>query len=185
VTQFVTRHYGAPRIPRDSSAHKRLRRRALACFGRLVPRLPERGVRSDGVPSRRATTIDRTEPMYTPCLLLAALIISAFPPSAHQQRGAAPTGGVTIVERLRSEFLSVLVNEAGAAEDVSLPAGRFNPYLTRVRGARAAYAESSAEVYSATRAIEKPDGLPSPQPTFRRGSSCWWLWLLFGNQLCW
>jgi hypothetical protein len=123
--------------------------------------------------------------MYTHCLLLVALILSAFPPAAQPQRGAAPMGGVTIVERLRSELLSVVDNEAGAAEDVSLPAGRFNPYLTRLGGARAAYAESSAEMYSPTRAIEKPDGLPGPQSTFRRGSSCWWLWLLFGNELCW
>ncbi len=123
--------------------------------------------------------------MYTQCLLLAALIFSSFSPSAQQQRGAAPASGVTIVERLRSEFLRALVNEAGEAEDVSLPAGRFNPYLTRVGGARAAYAESSAEVYSAKRAIEKPDGLASPHPTFPCGSSWSWLWLFSGNELCW
>ena len=117
--------------------------------------------------------------MYTPCLLLVALIFSANPPDAQQQLGSPPKSGVTIVERLRSEFLSVLVNEAGAVEDVSLPAGSLKPYLTR------AGSESSADVYSATRAIEKPDGLPGTRSTFRRGSSCWWLWLLFGNELCW
>jgi hypothetical protein len=123
--------------------------------------------------------------MYAQYLLLAALIVSTFSPSAQHQRGATATSGGTIVERLGSEFLSVLVNEAGAAEDVSLPARRFNPYLTRSGGAPSAATESSAEVYSARRAIETPDGLPSPQPAFRRGSMCWWLWLLFGNELCW
>ena len=122
--------------------------------------------------------------MYTECLLLAALIFSAFPMST-QERGATSTSGVTIVERVRSELLRVLDSEALAAEDVSLPAGRFGPYLTRMGAARAAYAESSAEGYSAKRAVEKPDGLPGARPNFRRGSSCWWLWVLFGNELCW
>jgi hypothetical protein len=121
--------------------------------------------------------------MYTHCLLLVALILSAFPPAAQHQRGAASTHGVTIVERLRSEILIALDNEAGAAEDVSLPAGRFNPSLTRLRGARVAYAESSSDLYSAKRAIEKPDGLPGPQPTLRHGS-CSWLWLLTGIDIC-
>jgi len=123
--------------------------------------------------------------VYTHCLLLAVLIFSAFPPSAQHQRGAAPTSGVMIVERLRSELLAVLNIEAGAAEDVSLPAGRFNPYLTRVGGARASYAGSGGGGYSAKRAIEEPDGLPRPQPALRRGSSCWWLWLLSGIDVCW
>jgi hypothetical protein len=93
--------------------------------------------------------------MYTPCLLLVALILSAFPPAAQQQRGAAPMSGVTIVERLRSELLSVLDNEAGG------------------------------HLYSAKRAIEKPDGLPGPQPSLRHASSgCWWLWLLSGTDVC-
>jgi hypothetical protein len=117
--------------------------------------------------------------MYAHCLLLAALIFSAFPP------GAAPESDVTIVERLRSEFRSVLGNKAGAAEDAIRPAGHFDFYLTRAGGARAAYAESSGEVDSATLAMEKPDGLPGPRPTYRRGSSCWWLWLLFGIDVCW
>lgn len=116
--------------------------------------------------------------MYTPCLLLFSLILSAFSPITQQHRGAAPMRGVTIVERLRSELLSVLDNEALAAEDVSLSAGSLTPYLTRVG------AESSAQVYSATRAIEKPDGVPAPRSTLRRGSSCWWLWVLFGDELC-
>ena len=123
--------------------------------------------------------------MYIHCLLLAALILSAFPPAAEQPRRVAPMRGVTIVERLRSELLRVLDNEAGAAEDVNPPAGRFTPYLTRVGGAGAADVESSDEVYSAKHAIETPDGLPGPRPTLRRGSACWWLWLLSGIEVCW
>ena len=107
-------------------------------------------------------------------LLLVTLIVSAFPPSAPQRRGAAPTGGVTIVERLRSELLSALGSEAGAAPDVRLSAQRSNPVLT----------PASDHVYAATHGIENLDGLPDLRPTLRRGSSCWWLWLLFGVDAC-
>jgi hypothetical protein len=134
-------------------------------------------------PSRRATTTDWTETMYTQCLFLVALIVSAFASSAREP-GAAPTRGVTIVERLRSEFLSVLDTKAVAGEDVSLPARRSDEYLTPVSGAPDTHAESSAEAYSAARATEKPDGLLGSRSTFRRGSTCWWLWVLFGNELC-
>jgi hypothetical protein len=160
-----------------------MQQRGLACFGRLVPRLPERGLRTDGVSvaTRYHHRLDGT--MYPQCLLLVALILSAFPSSA-QERGATPTRGLTIVERLRSEFLSVLDNEAAAGKDVSLPARRLGQYLTPVTGAPAANAESSAERYSAERASEMPGGLPGSRPTFRRGSTCWWLWVLFGNELC-
>ena len=99
----------------------------------------------------------------------------------------ADLSGVTSLENLRSGvFLGVLDNEAGAAEDVSLPTGRYNLYLTQVGGTWAAYAESGGKVYPAKRAIEKPDGPPGQQPTFRRGSGCWWLWLIFtGIEVCW
>jgi len=99
----------------------------------------------------------------------------------------ADLSGVTSLEKLRSGvFLGVLDNEAGTAEDVSLPTGRFNLYLTQVGGTWAAYAESGGKVYPAKRAIEKPDGPPGQQPTFRRGSGCWWLWLIFtGIEVCW
>ena len=124
--------------------------------------------------------------MYTHCLLLAALIVSAFSPSAHPQRDVAPTSGVTIVERVRSELREMLDTNTGTAEDVSLPAGRFNLYLMQVGGSWAAYAESGGKVYPAKRAIEKPDGPPGQQPTLRRGSGCWWLWLIFtGIEVCW
>ena len=99
--------------------------------------------------------------MYPHFLLLAALIFSAFSPSAHPQRDVARTSGVTIVERLRSELLDILDNETGPAEDVTLRSGRFSPSLARLRG------------------------LPGPQPTVRRGSACWWLWLLSGTEVCW
>jgi len=162
-------------MPRHPSGRKRMQQRGLACFGRLVPRLPERGLRTDGVSvaTRYHHRLDGT--MYPQCLLLVALILSAFPSSA-QERGATPTRG--------SEFLSVLDNEAAAGKDVSLPARRLGQYLTPVTGAPAANAESSAERYSAERASEMPGGLPGSRPTFRRGSTCWWLWVLFGNELC-
>ena len=121
--------------------------------------------------------------MYPQCLLLVALILSAFPSSA-QECAAGPTRGVTIVERLRSEFLSVLDSKAAAGENVSLPARRFHQDLTPAGGAPATYAESSGEAYSAQQAIEKPVGLLGSRPMFRRGSTCWWLWVLFGNELC-
>lgn len=120
--------------------------------------------------------------MYAQCLLLVTLIVSAFP-SSTWERDAAPTRGATIVERLRSELLSVLDKEAAAAEDVSLPARPINPYLTPAGGTGVASAESS-DAFSAERAIERPDVLLGARPTFRRGSACWWLWVLFGNELC-
>jgi hypothetical protein len=99
----------------------------------------------------------------------------------------ADMSGVTSLEHLRSGvFLGVLDNDAGAAEDVSLPKGRFNLYLTQMSGAWTAYAESGGKVYPAKRAIEKPNGPPGQQPTFSRGSGCWWLWLIFtGIEVCW
>jgi hypothetical protein len=98
--------------------------------------------------------------MYTHCLLLATLIFSAFSPSAHPQRDVARTSDVTIVERLRSELREMLYTETRTTEDVSLPGRRLTPSLTRVAG------------------------LPLPQPTFRRGSACWWLWVLSGVEVC-
>ena len=98
--------------------------------------------------------------MYTHCLLLAALIFSALSPSAHPQRDVARTRDVTIVERLRSELRDMLDTETGAAADVSLPERRVHPSLTRVGRLR------------------------GPQPTFRRGSACWWLWVLSGVEVC-
>jgi len=122
--------------------------------------------------------------MCTQCLvILAALIFSTFPMST-RERGATPTSSVTFVERLRSELLRVLDTEALGAEDVSLPARRVGSDLTRARAAQTAYADSRAEAYPTERAVENPDGLRRLRPNFRRGSSCWWLWLLFGNELC-
>jgi hypothetical protein len=122
--------------------------------------------------------------MYTQCLLLATLIFSAFSHSAQQHGGAAPARGVTIVERLRSELLSVLDTGAAAGEDSSLPARRFGPNRTPASGAPVTWASSLASAYTAERAIEKPGVLVGSRSTFRRGSTCWWLWVLFGNELC-
>jgi hypothetical protein len=105
--------------------------------------------------------------MFTHCLLLAALIFSGYPRSAERQQGAAPTSDVTIVDRLRSELLSVLDKEAVPAGDVRVPRGPV-AYLTRSSDARPVSA----------------NGLSAPQPTFRRGSPCWWIWLVFGISVC-
>ena len=99
----------------------------------------------------------------------------------------ADLSGVTSLDRLKSGvFLGVLDNEAGVAEDVSLPTGRFNLYLAQVGGTWAAYAESGGKIYPAKRTSEKPDGPSDKQPKFSRGSGCWWLWLIFtGIEVCW
>jgi hypothetical protein len=101
--------------------------------------------------------------MFARRLLLTAMLFPVFTLSAQQQGVAAPS----------------------AAEDVSLPPGRFNLYLTQVGGAWTAYAESGGRVYPAKRSIETPDGPPGQQPRFSRGSGCWWLWLITGIQVCW
>jgi hypothetical protein len=83
-------------------------------------------------------------------------------------------------------FLGVLDNEAGATEDVSLPPGRFNLYLSQSDGQWQAHAEQNGKIYKAKRAIEKPDTPQGMDPTFNRGSGCWWLWLIFtGINVCW
>ena len=99
----------------------------------------------------------------------------------------ADYSGIKSMEQLRAGvFLGVLDNEAGAAEDVSLPTGRFNLYLTQSNGVLVAYAEQGGKVYPAKRTIQKPEGPPNNQPQFRRGSGCWWLWLIFtGIEVCW
>ena len=83
-------------------------------------------------------------------------------------------------------FLGVLDNEAGTSEDVSLPPGRFNLYLNQAGGQWQAYAEQGGKIYKAKRAIERPDTPANMDPTFNRGSGCWWLWLIFtGINVCW
>lgn len=122
--------------------------------------------------------------MSTQWLLLAALIVSALRPATSHDRQAVPTRRVTIVERVRSEFLSVLIGEPGAAEDVTLPAAMRDPDLTRVDSAPATDRSSHADGLSATRTIEEAGGLRRPHSRFPRGGMCWWLWLLFGAELC-
>lgn len=83
-------------------------------------------------------------------------------------------------------FLGVLDNEAGATEDVSLPPGKFNLYLSQSSAGWEAYAEQNGRLYKAKRAIERPDTPSKMEPTFNRGSGCWWLWLIFtGINVCW
>jgi len=83
-------------------------------------------------------------------------------------------------------FLGTLENEAGASEDVSLPPGRFNLYLSQAGGQWQAYAEQNGKIYKAKRAVERPDTPAKMEPTFNRGSGCWWLWLIFtGINVCW
>jgi len=83
-------------------------------------------------------------------------------------------------------FLGVLDNEAGTAEDVSLPPGKFNLYLSQGSSGWEAYAEQNGRLYKAKRAIERPDTPSRMEPTFNRGSGCWWLWLIFtGINVCW
>jgi hypothetical protein len=95
----------------------------------------------------------------------------------------ADLSGVSSLERLRSGvFLGVRDNDAGAAENASLPAGRVNLFMTQVGGAWTPYAESGGRVYAATRAIESPHGPPGQ--TFPRGSGCWWLWLITRIEVC-
>jgi hypothetical protein len=83
-------------------------------------------------------------------------------------------------------FLGVLDNEAGTTEDVSLPPGKFNLYLSQSSGGWEAYAEQNGRLYKSKRAIERPDTPARMEPTFNRGSGCWWLWLIFtGINVCW
>jgi hypothetical protein len=90
-----------------------------------------------------------------------------------------------VLDRLRTAVsLGVLDTEAGAADDLSLVAGRISPYPMPWGIARAVYAESGRTVYPAKRAIEKPAALPAWQLTVRSGSACWWLWVFTGTPVC-
>jgi hypothetical protein len=83
-------------------------------------------------------------------------------------------------------FLGVLDNEAGATEDVSLPPGRYNLYLTESAGGWEAYAEQNGKVIKAKRTVERPDTPANMEPVFSRGSGCWWLNLFItGIYVCW
>jgi hypothetical protein len=99
----------------------------------------------------------------------------------------ADFSGISSREQLSNGlFLGVLDNEAGLSEDVSLPPGQFNLYLTQSSGGWEAYAEQNGRLYKAKRAIERPDTPSRMEPTFNRGSGCWWLWLIFtGINVCW
>jgi hypothetical protein len=94
---------------------------------------------------------------------------------------------ITSLDQLRAGvFLGVLDNEAGASEDVSLPPGRVNLYLSQSGGTWEAYAEQNGRLFKSKRAVERPDTPARMDPTFNRGSGCWWLWLIFtGINVCW
>ena len=92
--------------------------------------------------------------MYAYCLILAALIFSPDAASTRQHRDVPRASGITIVERMRSELRSVLGPNDPATKEASVAAKPLAPDLTRLA------------------------------PTRRRGSGCWWIWMLFGVDVC-
>lgn len=100
-------------------------------------------------------------------ILLATLLLSAFTPSA-QRHGIAASSGATIA----------------AAEVVRLTSERFKTNLTPVPDEWAASAELGGTAYPANGAIERLDIPPWEQEAVSRWSSCWWLWVYSGIQLC-
>ena len=106
----------------------------------------------------------------------------------HKRFNIAPANRshVRLLERRRSAvFLGVLDSEVGAAEEVSLLAGRFSPYPMPGGVGRAMYAEPGEGAYFAGPATDKPHTSPSRQPTFRSGRGCWYLWVFTGKPVCW
>ena len=96
----------------------------------------------------------------------------------------ATSSGVRILERLRSAvFLGVLDDEATAADEMGLPAGRFNPY-PRGGDAWTPYTESRGMVYPEKGASEKSDVQPGWRPAVGRWSGCWWMWVFTGVPVC-
>ena len=92
----------------------------------------------------------------------------------------ADLSGLTSREQLAAgALIGVLDNEAGAAEDVSLPPGRFNIYLEQSGGQWQTYAEQNGKVYKAKRNFERTDLPPGTEPQFSRGSGCWVFTLVF------
>jgi len=122
-------------MTRDRSARKRMQHGAVWRLRRLVPGLPERGVRSGGLSVATRYTIDRTETMHPRRLLLAVLIIPTFTLSA-RQGGTAPNGAATA---------AAARNGPGTTEKVSLLAGRFKPYRTQAGSVWIVRAESGGD----------------------------------------
>jgi len=88
--------------------------------------------------------------------------------------------GLTSREQLAAgALIGVLDNEAGAAEDVSLPPGRFNIYLEQSGGQWQTWAEQNGKVYKAKRNFERKDLALGTEPQFSRGSGCWVFTLVF------
>jgi hypothetical protein len=86
----------------------------------------------------------------------------------------ADMSGITSRDQLAAgALIGVLDNEAGLADDVSLPSGRFNIYLEQSGGQWQTYAEQNGKVYKAKRNFERKDIAPGTEPQFSRGSGCW------------
>lgn len=93
---------------------------------------------------------------------------------------------VRLLERRGSAaFLGVLDSEVGAAEEVSLLAGRFSPYPMPDGVGRAMYVEPGEGVYFARPATDTPHTSTSRQRTVRSGGGCWYLWVSSGLPVCW
>ena len=92
----------------------------------------------------------------------------------------ADLSGITSREQLAAgALIGVLDNEAGAAEDVSLPPGRFNIYLEQSGGQWQTYAEQNGKVYKAKRNFERKYLALGTEPQFSRGSGCWVFYIVF------
>jgi hypothetical protein len=92
----------------------------------------------------------------------------------------ADLSGITSRDQLAAgTLIGVLDNEAGAAEDVSLPPGRFNIYLEQSGGQWQTWAEHNGKVYKAKRNFERKDLALGTEPQFSRGSGCWVFYIVF------
>jgi hypothetical protein len=92
----------------------------------------------------------------------------------------ADLSGITSRDQLAAgTLIGVLDNEAGAAEDVSLPPGRFNIYLEQSGGQWQTWAEQNGKVYKAKRNFERKDLALGTEPQFSRGSGCWVFYIVF------
>jgi len=87
--------------------------------------------------------------------------------------------GTTREQLAAGAVIAVLDNEAGLADDVSLPPGKFNIYLQQTAGQWQAYAEQNGKIYKPKRNYERTDVAPGSEPQFSRGSGCWTIYVLF------
>lgn len=87
--------------------------------------------------------------------------------------------GMTREQLAAGAVIGVLDNEAGAADDVSLPPGKFNIYLQQIGGQWQGYAEQNGKIYRPKRNSVRTDVAPGSEPQFSRGSGCWTIYVLF------